>query len=262
MIMKNGFRQMDSAPIFASSKKTRMIKTNSILRTVLAGVAFFCVVSVTAQVTDSAAVKTEVGTIEDLPAKPFRMPSLAEVGGSPFLSEDFKPATVELGQGRIVTDVPVKFNTFNNAILIKKNGAELKLDFFEGVSYDEKQNDGSTKHFMFKAGYPEIDGHNDNSIYQVLSMGPKVHLLKYISQKVEEVPTLGDYSRREIVTTVQLYVYVPGAGIKKISKTSKQAVADALPQLSSQIDEIAKTKGLRLKSESDISVLVEELNKP
>lgn len=91
-------------------------------------------------------------------------------------------------------------------------------------------------------------------------MGPKIHLLKYLSQKVEDAPTLGDYSRREIVTSQQLYVYVPGGEMKKI-KTGKQGIADALPGMSAKIDELIKAGNLNLKSETDLTILVEGLNK-
>jgi hypothetical protein len=229
--------------------------------------AFFLIIglSLSAQENADSTVKQQQGSIEDLPAKPFRMPSLTDVGGSsPFLSEEYRQGSVELGQGRVVSNVPIKFNTFNNAIMVIRNGEELKLEFFELVSYKENESNGAEKQIIFKAGYPEIDGHNENAIYQVLSMGPKVHLLKFISQKVEDVPTLGDYSRREIVTTEQFYVYVPGGEIKRIKslKTGKQSLQEALPALSTRIDEISTTKKLKLKSAHDISQLVEELNKP
>lgn len=203
--------------------------------------------------------------MDDLPVKPFRMPSLSDVGGSPFLSSEYHNGSVELGQGRTVTNVPLKFNTFNNAMMVMKNGEELKLEFFEFATYDEIDSKGNARHVMFKAGYPEIDAHGENTIYQVLSMGPKVHFLKYFSQKVEEVPTLGDYSRREIVTKEEFYVFVPGSGIKKISslKNGKKSLQEVLPPvLSARIEEISTAKGLKLKNESDISVLIEELNKP
>ena len=224
-------------------------------------VLFFSVLTAKSQTTDSAAVKVEQGTIDELPAKPIRLPALAEINGSPFLTADYQQGAVELGQGKVVTGVPVKFNIFNNAVMVLKNGEELKLEFFELVSYDHADNNGNIKHVMFKAGYPDIDGHNDNTVYQVLSLGPKVHLLKFMSQKVEDAATLGDYSRKEIVTTEQLYIYTPGGKIKKI-KNSKQALQDALPELAAKIDELAAAKKLKLKSENEISVLVEELNKP
>lgn len=221
--------------------------------------------AVNAQTNSQASTDTAPAVgIETLPLKPFRMPSLQDVGGSPFLSAEYRQGSVELGQGRTVTNVPLRFNTFNNAMMVSKDGQDLKLEFFEFVSYDEMDSKGSAKHYQFKAGYPEIDGHSDNTIYQVLSMGPKVHLLKYISQKVEDVPTLGDYSRREIVTTEQFYVYVPGGEIKKIQslKNGKKSLQEALPEMSEKIAEIANANNLKLKSEADIAALVEELNKP
>jgi hypothetical protein len=238
-----------------------MRKHISFFTIVTTAVFFFSVSTAKSQTTDSAAVKVEQGTIDELPAKPFRLPALAEINGSPFLTADYQQGAVELGQGKVVTGVPVKFNIFNNAMMVLKNGEELKLEFFELVSYDQADNSGNIKHVMFKAGYPEVDGHNDNTVYQVLSLGPKVHLLKFMSQKVEDAATLGDYSRKEIVTTEQLYIYIPGGKIRKI-KNSKQALQDALPELAAKIDEVAAAKKLKLKSENEISVLVEELNKP
>ena len=74
--------------------------------------------SVSAQEISDSTTKQEQGSMEDLPAKPFRMPSLTDVGGSsPFLSEEYRQGSVELGQGRVVNNVPIKFNTFNNAIM-------------------------------------------------------------------------------------------------------------------------------------------------
>ena len=144
--------------------------------------------------------------------------------------------------------------------MVQRDGEELKLESFDLVSFDDPGNGGNPKHLMFKQGYPEIDNRPPTAVYQVLSYGTKLHLLKFLSQKVEDVQTLGDYGRREIVTTQQLYVYVPGGEIKKI-KAGKQAIADALPAMSARIDEIIKSGNLNLKNESDLVALVDALNK-
>jgi len=203
----------------------------------------------------------ETGTMNDLVLRPQRLPSLQEVGGSPFFSPDYKPATVKVNAVKSVPAVPVKFNIFNNTIMVQKGGEELKLEFFEQVAYDITEADGTVKHVIFRAGYPDVDNNTPKTIYQVLSMGPKLHLLKHITQKVEDAPTLGDYSRREIVTSEQLYVYIPGGEIKKI-KSSKKDILSALPAYSKEINDISNANNLRLKSESDITLLAEELNKP
>lgn len=202
---------------------------------------------------------TEV-TMAELKLVPLRLPSLQDVGGSPFLHSDYKTGTVQFNGDRVVTNVPVKFNVFSNVIMVQRDGDELKLESFDLVSYDEPGNDGAVKHYTFKQGYPEVDNRPPSAVYQVLSQGPKLHLLKYISQKVEDASTLGDYSRREIVTTQQLYLYIPGGEIKKI-KAGKQAIADALPSMSAKIDEIVKSGNLNTKSENDLATLADALNK-
>lgn len=195
----------------------------------------------------------------DLQLRPIRLPALQEVGGSPFLSNEYKLGTVQVTNEKKVSNVPVKFNIFSNAVMVQKDGEELKLESFELVWYEEPGKDGSIKHINFRQGYPEIDNHTGATIYQALAFGPKIHLLKFLSQKVEDAPTLGDYSRREIVTTQQLYIYIPGGEIKKI-KAGKQSVVDALPGMSAKIEETIKTGNLNLKNESDIVTLVNALN--
>lgn len=229
---------------------------------VLSFVLSFFTVAVFAQngtTPDQTSGSNEV-TIAELQLKPMRLPALAEIGGSPFMHPDFITGTVQIEGGKIVTNVPIKFNVFNNLIMVKRDGDDLKLESFDLVSYDNAGTDGTIKHYMFKQGYPEIENRPATAVYQVLSYGPKLHLIKFHSQKVEDVQTLGDYSRRELATTTQLYVYVPGGEIKKI-KAGKQAIVDAVPSLSAKIDEITKAQSLNLKNESDLTELVDALNK-
>lgn len=218
----------------------------------------FSVMSAFAQTTTDA---NQPASITDLVLKPMKLPALQEVGGSPYMTTDYQAGSVQIADNKTVANILVKFNIFSNAIMVQKDGQELKLDFFQAVTYNMTGNDGTIKHVVFKQGYPEIDNHTEESVYQVLSMGTKVHLLKFLTQKVEDAATLGDYSRREIVTTQQLYIYTPGGAIKKI-KASKQSVAEALPALSAKIDEVVAANKLNLKSEADIAELIEALNRP
>ncbi len=210
--------------------------------------------------TENTSQSTE-GSIDDLIVKLMRLPALQEIGGSPFLSPEYKTGKVKMDNDQIVTDVPVKFNIYNNAIMVQKDGNDMKLESFKIVSYDDVLDPINIKHYEFGQGYPEIDNHSDKSVYQILTNGPKAQLLKYYTQKVEDVNTLGDYNRREIVTTEQLYIYVPGGGIKKI-KSAKKDIKDALPAMSAKIEEFSSSNNLKLKSESEIVLLVEALNRP
>jgi hypothetical protein len=237
---------------------------NGIIRTFgLICVFAFITLNVNAQENSATAPDNNTAntdaTMADLPLKPLRLPSLAEVGGSIFLTPDFNLAVVQLSNGTIVRNVPVKFNIFNNAVVVQRDGQELKLESFDLIDYTYTSA-GTEKHVLLSQGYPDIDNHSPATIYQVLAKGPKVHLLKFLTQKVEDAPSLGEYSRRELVTSHQLYVYFSGSEIKKIS-TGKKAVSEVLSQWSATIDEIVKAKSLNLKSESDLVALIEELNK-
>jgi hypothetical protein len=225
------------------------------------GFLFGFTLMATSSLFGQASPETEA-TIDDLKVSPMRIPALQEVTGSPFMTAEYKNATIHLKDNKYVADIPVKFNIYNNFMMVKMDdGQELKLDNFKSVTWDEKNDDGTVKHYEFAMGYPEVDKHSDRAVYQVLSAGPNAHLLKYISQKVEDANTLGDYSRRELVRTEQLYLYIPGKEIKKI-KASKKDIAEALPALAGKIEEIAASNNLKLKSESEIVTLVEALNKP
>ncbi len=240
---------------------------NNIFQKISLTIFFLCFLvygsigQVNTNTTPDQADTNQEAAMSDLQLKPIRLPALQEVGGSPFLSNEYKLGTIQVSNEKTVSHVPVKFNIFSNAVMVQRDGEELKLESFELVTYDEPGKDGSMKHIHFKQGYPEIDNHTGNSVYQVLAFGPKVHLLKFLSQKVEDAPTLGDYSRREIVTSQQLYIYIPGGEIKKV-KAGKQSVVDAIPGMSEKIEAAIKTGDLNLKNESDIIALVNALNKP
>lgn len=226
----------------------------------LAGLSFlFSTGFVNAQVSDDPSIAP--AGMSDLQIQPIRLPALSEVGGSPFMTAEYQPGMVEISDHRVVKNIPVKFNIFNNAIMVEKDGQDMKLELFETVTYLITGNDGTTRQVIFKQGYPEIDNHNDRAVYQVLSMGPKAHLLKFLTQKVEDAATLGDYSRREIVTSQQLYIYTPGGEIKRI-KANKQSLVEALPALKSKIEEVVNSNKLNLKNESGIIELIETINRP
>src|SRR5687767_15757999 len=139
-----------------SSQFARTVKTFFVIL-----LSFISVLSVQAQSTIESATEQAPGgqstSIDDLPIKPFRMPALQDVGGSPFLTAEYCKGMIELGQGRTINNVPVKFNTFNNAMMVLKNGEELKLEFFELVSFSAMEGNKAGNQFVFKAGYPEIE---------------------------------------------------------------------------------------------------------
>jgi hypothetical protein len=241
--------------IFAFPKYKQIKKREHMFKR-LSGTLLFSVLAMAISAQENQGGKDSIQelTIDDLSVKTMRLPALAEVGGSMFLTTEYKQGTILISSNKVVTDIPVKFNIYNNAVMVQKDGQEMRLESFYQVSYDETAADGAVKHIRFKQGYPDADNHTVTSVYQVISEGPKVHLLKFISQKVEDAATLGDYSRKELVTTEQLYLYIPGGTIRKI-KSAKKDLAEVLPGMASKIEEIISSNNLKLKNENEISQL-------
>lgn len=189
-----------------------------------------------------------------------RLPNLENVDGSPYLDNQFRSARIKTQSGFDTTGVSVKFNAYGNEIIFLENGIELALDSVAMVSYAAFEN-GELTQVVFQAGFPNVDGFNSNTLYRVLAAGPKMQLLKYYSKKLEDVKTMGEYNKKEFVVKEQLYIYSPTSGMKKV-KADKKALQDAFPELAQQVEALVTEKKLKLKKESDLTLLIEELNKP
>ncbi len=189
-----------------------------------------------------------------------KLPNLENVDGSPYLDNQFHSARIRTQSGFDTTGVQVKFNAYGNEMIFIENGIELALDSVDMVTYTSVEN-GTLVDVIFKAGYPNIDNLTKNTLYRVISTGPKYQLLKYYSKKLEDVKSMGEYNRKEFVTQEQFYIYSSTGGIKKI-KADKKALQEAFPEAAQQVETVMSEKKLKLKKESDLALLVEELNKP
>jgi hypothetical protein len=189
-----------------------------------------------------------------------RLPNMENVEGTPYLDNQFHSARIRTKSGFDTTGVQVKFNAYGNEMIFLENGIELALDSVDMVTYSDVEN-GKVTEFTFKAGYPKIDNHNSNTIYRVMATGPKYQLLKYYSKKLEDVKSMGEYNKKEFVTVEYLYIYKEGGEIKKV-KADKKAIQEAFPELSDRVEAVVAEKKLKLKKDTDIAVLIEELNKP
>ena len=72
---------------------------------------------------------------------------------------------------------------------------------------------------------------------------------------------MGEYNKKEFVTIEHLYIYKEGGEIKKV-KADKKAIVEAFPELSERVEALVSEKKLKLKKDTDVALLIEELNKP
>ena len=149
-----------------------------------------------------------------------------QISGSPFINDDWVRAKITLSKGKEIGPMPVKLNIESNELyfldstgkeMIAANGLVKKVDCIDYYSKDSIK-------YIFKSGYPAIDGQNENYFYQLFSEG-RIELLarkfKYI--RVEKNELTGDVSKGFIDGGVVLYVYA--YGIMQAFKSNKNFVA-------------------------------------
>ena len=121
------------------------------------------------------------------------------VEGFPFLHNGCNLAFVRVRSGFSASGVQVKFNIYSNEIIFIKDGNEMALDSVDFASNTAIGKKGEPELINLKTGFPEIDGNTSNTIYQVLDSGSKIQLLKYYSQKLEDVRRLGETILRDLL---------------------------------------------------------------
>lgn len=194
-----------------------------------------------------------------LTSRPIVLLNVMDISGSPYLSTEYKTGFVKVKSGYHEDGVPVRFNIYKNVIEFKQKGIELTLDDLDIAMYFDVPGDSNSLR-IFKTGYPAIEKQKESSIYEVLAMGDKAHLLKYFSQKVEEVKSMGDYDKKELNTYSNLYLFIPGKGIEKI-KADKKAVMNHFPGQEDKIEALIKDNKLNLKKENDLAELITLINR-
>src|SRR4030095_8055244 len=132
------------------------------------------------------------------------------ITGSPFINDEWVPARITLSRGKELGPLQIKLNIESNELyfldstgkeMIAAGGLIRKVDCIDYYVKDSVR-------YIFKSGYPAIDGQNENYLYQVVTEG-RIELLarkfKYIRSEKNELT--GDVSKTFVDGAVVLYVY-------------------------------------------------------
>lgn len=196
--------------------------------------------------------------LNHMTSRPLRLLNIPDLQGIPYMSAEYKPGYVKIKNGYAQQNVPIRFNIYRNALEFQKNGVEMELDSLDIAMYLDVPGDSSSIR-VFKAGYPDVDNQNSSTIYEVLAIGERAHLVKFVYQKLEDVKAMGDYDKRQLTTYSRLYLYVPGKEMMK-AKADKKFLTSLFPQYSQQIEKLIKENDFNLKKDSQYAQLIGELN--
>lgn len=182
-----------------------------------------------------------------------------DVDGSPYLFNDYSIGFVKIRGGQVYSSVPVRFEVVSNELQFMQDGKEMVMLDVDSAAYLALAEGGAKISTVLKSGYPAIDGHTTNSLYEILASGPKVHFLKFHRCYITEQKRMGVPDKKEFVKDADYYIYVPATGSIKKVKLSKKEIEEAL----SGVPEAAKTaeeQKTNFKKEAGVRSLVAAIN--
>jgi hypothetical protein len=184
-----------------------------------------------------------------------------DIEGSPMLMSDWGNGIVKLKSGKAFDELILKFNLNRNVLYFMRNS--LTYVFPEPVLECELNylDEGNLKKIFLRSGYPAIADKDSNTLYQVLAIGEHIHFLKFISKKIAELKTFGTIPTKYYEVHEAYYLFNVKTGSIKSVKTDKSSLLNALPDYEKEIELYTSDKKKKLKGESDLIALINELNK-
>lgn len=180
------------------------------------------------------------------------------ITGSPFLSPEARKAFIKLTTGEKFSNVLVRFNVYNNEILLDNGKQFLALMNIDSVAYNEILPSGNSQSVILKTGYPAINKNTAASVYQVLTSKNNIQLLKYYKLKIEKVKTMGMPDKDAFITTADYYLFNSASKAMEQVKLNKKSVLNTLVIINGALENTQKLVG-NFRSERDLINLINAL---
>jgi hypothetical protein len=181
--------------------------------------------------------------------------------GSPFFIDDFKYSNIRLIAGKQYFNVPSRLNLYTHEVHFRSpEGLEMAAPF--GVMLEaeflDTLTDGSSRSYVFRTGYPNIDQQNEYHFYLVLAEG-KVTLLKYIKRKInEERNELSGEVNKQFDNYEDYYIFRDAKMYRM--KRDKSSYLDLLSDKKPELETYLKKEPVNFKKQEDISRFISYYN--
>lgn len=169
-----------------------------------------------------------------------------EIKGSQYLYEDWNSGTVILQNGENWANWDLKVDLYSKTVIYKDQEGQLK-QIVKPIS---------TIQFADEA-LPAIIFLN-HQIYQVIAKGDISLLKRVFKVVVENKDYTSSSTTKNFITNSEYFVYTKNGGLTR-TNLSKAGLSKALPEQKEAIARFVKNHSL--KSEKDLSLLFEELNR-
>ncbi|MEO5891755.1 MAG: hypothetical protein ABIQ31_16020 [Ferruginibacter sp.] len=203
--------------------------------------------------TNAANVFTLTGTLID-PNSKYRIDEHA------LLYPYWLKGVVNFSNGKQLRNIDLAFNMISNELYFKNNNRpNLFADTVRSFFIIDTLN-GASDVTTFSNGYPDLGLLTDKSYYQVITLGPVAHLLKYVSKKKRESYQYGSASKIVYDVTEKLFVYnVKNKSLQPIKNTTA-SISRALPMYANVLQQSIGNKNEKHLTEEEIATAIRQVN--
>ncbi|MES2330887.1 MAG: hypothetical protein V4539_14895 [Bacteroidota bacterium] len=193
---------------------------------------------------------TGVGMTDDA-GRNVSLKSGINVEGTPFYTEKYCMANLQIREGKYYSGVKIKLNLQDNAVFyVDTDGKELEsispIEKIEFVGCTEP-----SKNATFVSGLPAIDKQDASSFYMQLASG-NVSLLKYILVGYRDMTKFGKPDITRVYEQKDIYYsYTPGKGMTKLRRDNKD-VLQALKNKKTELTEFIAANNINCQKEEDM----------
>ena len=194
--------------------------------------------------------------VDDLFKQPYKQTEYPETKGSPYYSDNWKLATIELADGKIFNNVPVKLNLYTDEFIctIQEKQIVLKDKIVRRLEIQDSAENGATKSRIFTGYFSTAE--SSHPVLEVLCAG-KATLLLYSKKRIldNKSPYGGE---KEFSTYETTYIFFNNT----ISKCEKDAdfYLNLFAEKRQMLDAFISANKLKCRSTSDIKKLIDYYN--
>ena len=182
--------------------------------------------------------------------------------GSAFLYTTWRKGIVNFKNGKQFRDADLEFNIVKNELYFKRDG--VANSFLEPVTSFCFFDTSATVPVItvFRNGYPLFGEHTSGNFYHVLSMGPEVHFIKYISKTRREVYEYGGVAKWEYISRQDAFLYDVKANALHLIRYDMQSIKNAIPAYAAGIEKwLKENKKRKSLSDEELIEITSQINK-
>ena len=194
--------------------------------------------------------------LSDYTGRPYLLKTHDGIEGSPLLTENWLPGTVDFANGKTAA-ATLNYNLYGDELLFKTPKDSIVQAFVDpvksfsikGITLEESDQTDMT----FSSGFPAVDDQTAKTFYQVVGDG-KIKLLRCYKKKVLESKDFASQIGTKTFINANSYYLFANNQMTKI-KPSQKTILAALNDKADKIQEYVKANSVNFKSDVALAKL-------